>query len=303
MGVPHPIPYQGSKRNLAQTIIRFFPDDADRLVEPFAGSAAVTLAASYNEKANTFVLNDLNKPLIDVWNEIIYRPSDITDAYARLWKAQTGNERCFYDHIRDEFNKIKLPEYFLYLLARCVKASVRYNFKGEFNQSPDNRRKGTRPNKMRENIVGASRLLQGKVTLLSVDYRDCLSLAAPADVVYMDPPYQGVSKTRDPRYIQGVSYNEFVNALYSLNSDNISYILSYDGKSGIKSFGRSMPKSLGLTHIEVDAGRSTQATLLGRNTNTIESLYLSPALVERLGVLPHMLPDTQKMQADLFEMT
>ncbi len=35
-GVPHPIPYQGSKRQLARFIVSLFPPDAKRLVEPFA---------------------------------------------------------------------------------------------------------------------------------------------------------------------------------------------------------------------------------------------------------------------------
>jgi len=60
MSVPHPIPYQGSKRGLARAIISYFPQDAARLAEPFAGSAAVSLAAAYYGKANSFLLNDLN---------------------------------------------------------------------------------------------------------------------------------------------------------------------------------------------------------------------------------------------------
>jgi len=31
MKIPHPIPYQGSKRNIADQIMRFYPDDFDRL--------------------------------------------------------------------------------------------------------------------------------------------------------------------------------------------------------------------------------------------------------------------------------
>jgi DNA adenine methylase len=41
---------------------------------------------------------------------------------------------------------------------------------------------------------------------------------------------------------------------------------------------------LNLRLIELAAGRSSQATLLGRRAETYESLYLSPALVERLGM-------------------
>ena len=71
MKLPHPIPYQGSKRNLADQILRFFPNEFDRLIEPFAGSAAITLASSFYFKANKFILNDINSPLIALWNSII----------------------------------------------------------------------------------------------------------------------------------------------------------------------------------------------------------------------------------------
>src|SRR5437870_4768658 len=104
MGVPHPIPYQGSKRALAHTILAYFPANATRLIEPFAGSAAVSLAAAYRTKVKAFCLNDLNKPLIALWREIICAPNDITDAYERLWSAQAEREREFYDFVRQQFN-------------------------------------------------------------------------------------------------------------------------------------------------------------------------------------------------------
>ena len=46
MRIPHPIPYQGSKRGIAEAILAYFPQHVTRLIEPFAGSAAVTLAAA-----------------------------------------------------------------------------------------------------------------------------------------------------------------------------------------------------------------------------------------------------------------
>ena len=133
MHLPHPIPYQGSKRAFATVITALFPDDADRLVEPFAGSAAVTLAAAYQGKVGKFLLSDANEALVRLWQEIVYRPKDIADAYESLWWRQQGRERKFYDAVRARFNQTQKPDYFLYLLARCVKASVRYNPSGEFN--------------------------------------------------------------------------------------------------------------------------------------------------------------------------
>lgn len=282
MNIPHPIPYQGSKRKLAPEILKYFPPHATRLIEPFAGSAAVSIAAVHHGKVEKVLLNDLNAPLMHLWNEILSTPEKIAASYTELWNAQQGKEHTYYDCIRQQFNQTQRPDYFLYLLARCVKAAVRYNTKGEFNQSPDNRRKGANPDTMRKHLLEASWLLQGKAVTSAKDYRALLIEAKPSDVVYLDPPYQGVSGKRDSRYLSSLAYEEFVQTLHELNQQHISYIVSYDGKSGTKSYGKPLPACLNLKYIALDAGRSSQATLLGRDSRTVESLYLSPALAAQL---------------------
>lgn len=282
MNIPHPIPYQGSKRNLANDILRYFPMNVETLYEPFAGSAAISLAAAAQKKAGRFHINDLNKPLIDLWRVIVNAPDKLAKEYEALWQAQFDDPKSYYKKIRGDFNLTGRPGCFLYLLARCVKASVRYNANGEFNQSPDNRRRGTTPSTMREQVFGASYLLKNKTIFSSKNYRDIVFLADQADLVYMDPPYQGVCGNRDTRYLASIQFCEFVEVLGQLNMKNIKYIVSYDGRTGNKVHGVCLPDRLSLTHMELDAGRSTQATLLGRNDATIESLYLSPALAEEL---------------------
>lgn len=64
MKLPHPIPYQGSKRNLADQILRMFPDNFDNLIEPFAGSAAITIASVNYFKANRFIINDIYETIL-----------------------------------------------------------------------------------------------------------------------------------------------------------------------------------------------------------------------------------------------
>ena len=64
--LPHFIQSQGSKRNLAKYILQFLPKKINRLVEPFAGSAAISVATAANQIARIFWLNDLNKPLIEL---------------------------------------------------------------------------------------------------------------------------------------------------------------------------------------------------------------------------------------------
>jgi len=284
MGAPHPIPYQGSKRNIAKFILPFFPRHTDTLIEPFAGSAAISLAAACSRKASRFHLNDINKPLMALWHEIIHDPEGISSGYEKLWNKQQGKEREFYDSVRDQFNRTRRPDCLLYLLARCVKASVRYNSNGEFNQSPDNRRKGRHPEKMRNDIFAVSALLGGRTIITDMDYREVLESVSETDLVYMDPPYQGVCNNRDPRYYSGIDFREFLHQLESLIDRRILFILSYDGRKGQKTYGVELPVEMGLYKMEIEAGRSSQSTLLGRSDITYESIYLSRELLAQLGL-------------------
>jgi DNA adenine methylase len=297
MKLPHPIPYQGSKRSLADKILRFFPARFDRLIEPFAGSAAISIAAAFYFKAHRFVINDINKPLIDLWDAIINNPHHIVGQYNDIWHEQQGNEEGYYYEIRDRFNETRQPEYLLFLLAKCVKAAVRYNAQGNFNQSPDKRRLGRNPQMMRDDILGVSQLLKNKTDIYSVDYSYTLENATPDDLIYMDPPYQGTGQSGGFSYAGNIDFNDFIISLHELNRRNIPYILSFDGRTGDKTFGNPLPETLNLSKIEIYAGRSTQATLLSRKEYTYEAIYLSPSLTKRIDM--HKI-ERQNYQPELF---
>lgn len=270
------MPYQGSKRKIVQDILAHFPSETVKVVEPFAGSAAVAVHALANGRAATAWINDAHEPLVGLWHEIIYNPEGLADSYTSLWNQQRGNEYGFFFTVRDRFNRSHRPVDFLYLLARCVKAAVRFNRNGEFNNSPDRRRRGARPEEMRRRIMVTHNILHGKEKLTAWDYRKVLRRCTSNDLVYMDPPYQGTSGTHDRRYHGEFEHDVFWDALEELETRGVPFIVSYDGKNGDKEYGQAMPARLKLSHVSVHAGRSTQSTLLGRATNTYESLYISP---------------------------
>jgi DNA adenine methylase len=300
--IPHPIQYQGSKRNLASTILKYFPKNIDYLIEPFAGSAAISIAAASRNIAKKYIINDLNKPLAELLRLIVEHPNETSEFYDGIWNEQRENSIEHYYRVRENFNKTQDARLFLYLLTRCVKGSVRYNSDGLFNQSPDKRRHGTNPETMKKNILGVSFLLKGKAIFSSNDYRDVLNSAGEKDLIYMDPPYQGVCGNRDSRYFSGINFKDFINTLKNLNSRNISYIISYDGRRGNKTFGELLPDSLNLFRIELEAGRSSQSTLLGRDEITYESLYLSKSLTDKINInsIDYLKP--LEKQYTLFEM-
>ena len=295
---PHIVQYQGSKRILAPQILRFIPSNFNRLVEPFAGMAAITIAVAKQNRADNYLVNDLNSPLVEILKSAIETPNELITQYNKVWNEQfsypSGSVGHYYK-VREDFNKgQQTPANMLYLLARCVKGSVRYGNNGQFNQSPDKRRNGTSPQTLKANVMAISYYLKGKTSFRSRDYREVLEEAREGDVVYMDPPYQGVSNVRDSRYYSGIEFYDFVEAVDDLNRRGIDFLISYDGKCGDKQYGVDLPEELGLQKVLLNAGLSSQSMLLGKKEITYEALYVSKGLQQRFVPL-------QEQQYSLFD--
>lgn len=274
--LPHPIPYQGSKRNLAPKILQVLGDKKfHRFLEPFAGSAAMTIAAANAQLAKEYIIGDALAPLIAIWQQILASPHDLATTYEDIWNGQLVNNEDYYHRIRDEFNLTQEPALLLYLLARCVKNALRFNQRGQFNQSHDKRRLGMHPDKMYKEIQDAHLLLANHTTAICGDFAQTIASATEQDLIYMDPPYEGTTTGTDKRYYQGLDRERLITILNDLQDRNVPFILSYDGRCGDKVYGEPLPSSLNLRCIELVAGRSSQSTLSGRAEVTVESLYVS----------------------------
>ena len=262
----------------------------------------MSIACAMEERAQKYWINDTHAPLIELWREIIARPQVLSESYSKLWSNQLGREREFFIEVRRRFNQKSSAPDFLYLLARCVKAAVRYNNHGEFNNSPDNRRRGAKPEEMTWRILSTSNLLRNRTKLSCLDYKDVLQACSRDDLIYMDPPYQGVTGRRDHRYHGDFDHEQFCDSLADLVKQKILFAVSYDGRTGTKVHGEVLPDTLNLTRLEVCAGPSTQATLLGRSQLTYESLYISPALISHSenSNLPKRVLNTRRTHNDLF---
>ena len=299
---PHIVQYQGSKRILAPQILHYIPLKFNRLIEPFAGMAAITIAVAKQDRANHYLVNDLNTPLVAVLQSAIETPNELFSEYSKVWNEQFaysgGSIEHFYK-VRNDFNNgQQTAANMLYLLARCVKGSVRYGSGGQFNQSPDKRRYGTAPKTLKANIMEISYYLKGKTSFMSKDYREGVDEARPDDVIYMDPPYQGVSNTRDSRYYSGIDFYDFVEALDNLNRRGIDFLVSYDGKCGDKQYGEDLPKELELQKVLLNAGLSSQSILLGKKEITYKALYVSKGLQQHFAPLQEQ---RYSQQYSLFE--
>ena len=292
--LPHPIPYQGSKRNLAPLIARYVPAKIETWYEPFAGSAAMTLWAASRGIAKQYVIGDSLEPIAELWRAIISQPKKTADRYHKIWMDQKVGDIGYFNRVRERYNSERDPIDLLYLICRCVKNAVRFNKHGDFTQSVDKRRLGMRPDKMRASILGAAHILRRKTEVRASDWLDTTKSAGPRDFVYMDPPYLGTSVGRDKRYAHQMAQEPLIKGLTEFRMRKLRFALSYDGMTGAKEYGPPLPEELGLTRLLLHAGTSSQSTLSGRNEDTVESLYLSPGLAKKQSEIIRSSKDIQE---------
>jgi len=63
---PHIVQYQGSKRLLAPQILKYMPSKFNRLIEPFSGMAAITIATAKESRAQQYHINDINESIVRI---------------------------------------------------------------------------------------------------------------------------------------------------------------------------------------------------------------------------------------------
>lgn len=283
--LPHPIPYQGSKRRLAPTIGTYLPDEIATFYEPFAGSAAMSIYAAYHRRASNFVVADSLEPMAALLRSIVETPDRTTARYRAVWDGHRDGGPGFFNEVRDRYNDSRDPIDLLYLICRCVKNAVRFNKDGRFTQSVDKRRLGMHPDKMSAAVLGVSNILRGRVQFRVGDWRATSADANEGDFVYMDPPYLGTSIGRDKRYHQQLTQEDLVAGLEDLRKRSVPFALSYDGMTGGREYGPPLPAELGLTRLLLHGGTSSQSTLSGRYEQTVESLYVTPGLAEPISAV------------------
>ncbi|CAH7346900.1 Site-specific DNA-methyltransferase (adenine-specific) [Vibrio chagasii] len=286
MNTPHFLPYQGSKRKVAGLIIDNIPRERKfkTLYEPFAGSAAFTLhALSHSSMFENAILGEVYKPLADIWQMVLSDPRGLAKQYEHLWEVQSDDQGFNKEHylkVRSEFNQDEDPAKLMFLIAKCVKNSIRFNSKGEFNQGADNRRKGVHPDKMSINIQSVHQVVAGRTAVYNADYMDLFEMCSSGDLVYCDPPWVGVTNTKNKRYHQQLDIDKFVAGLELLNKKEVDFLVSFDGVRGGQSYSEGLPEHLNLSRVLLDGGLSTQSLLNGVKEHTFESLYMSRSLTE-----------------------
>lgn len=261
------IKWSGSKRSQSARIKSYFPDTFRTYYEPFIGGGSMLYAIN-PEKS---ICGDICVPLIDLWNEIRDNPQQLAKEYEIRWiKLQTEGYTVYYD-IRNDFNRDKSPHDLLFLSRTCVNGLIRFNDKGEFNNSLHYSRPGIKPESLKNIIFDWSSRIQG-TEFMAKEYFDTTATAVAKDVIYLDPPYFHTKG----RYFGAIDYHRFLEYLEDLNTRGVKYILSFDGIRGNKNYTVDLPKELYKRHVLIASGNSTFKKVIDKEAEKVfESLYLN----------------------------
>ena len=117
------IKWSGSKRSQANEIITYFPKEIDIYYEPFCGGASVLRALLESGiKVNTYVCSDINRDLINLWNEIKLNPIGISEVYKKRWHELNDKDddkerkRRYFEYVRELYNREHKPYDFFFIL-------------------------------------------------------------------------------------------------------------------------------------------------------------------------------------------
>lgn len=187
----------GGKRQLLSEITALFPTTYEAYHEPFVGGGAVF----FDQDPNDGTINDLNTRLATFYEIVRDQP----DALIAENKTHEHTEEYYYN-ARSEFNalltqptltqteRVREASLLLYLNRTCFNGLYRENSDGEFNVSFG---RYSNPDWVQEQrIRKASRVLQD-TAVFNTDFSYIVDEASSGDLVYVDPPYEPVSKTAD----------------------------------------------------------------------------------------------------------
>lgn len=203
----HPMPrpflkWAGGKRSLFEAISERMPARIEAYVEPFVGGGAIFFGLQRAGRLNGAVtLADRNPELVHLWNQIKTNVEAVIE-HTRGWDPVS---EVFYE-VRASSYRIpaKKAARTLWLNRYCYNGLYRLNSKGGFNV-PFGKYKNARVNF--ENLRRCADALQG-VEIVEADFDAALSRLPSNAVVYLDPPYDPVSRTSNFNRYDGQAFDE-----------------------------------------------------------------------------------------------
>jgi DNA adenine methylase len=183
------IKWAGGKSQLISAFAPYLPgrDEIRHYYEPFIGGAAVFF---YLQHPRSF-LSDSNTELIELYQTV----RDNVDGLIKELKKHRNDEAYFYKvraQVAKKLTPVERAARFVYLNKTCYNGLYRVNSQGQFNVPFGNYKN---PNICDVAGLHAASLALQSAEMSVADFEAAVAKAASGDLVYLDPPYQPLSKT------------------------------------------------------------------------------------------------------------
>lgn len=254
-----PLFYVGDKYKLLPNLLRYFPHDINRFIEPFVGGGSVCM----NVKAQSYILNDINGKVIDIhrmlckyaskedsfFNEIFYLidsyglscsarkdviPSELKKKYVKTYYAKYNKES--YTKLKQTYNSGNdNSTLVLYLLVIYgFNRMLRFNNSGLFNLPVGNVDFNTNTEIALKNYF---KVMGNKhIQWSSLDFRQFIRNInfEDGDFIYLDPPYL-ITFSEYNKLWNEETESALLNILDNLNCKfAISNVTHYKGRTNSK---------------------------------------------------------------------
>jgi DNA adenine methylase len=192
------VKWQGNKYKHINKFIQYIPQFTGTYIEPFVGSGALLLKL----QPDKWIINDINKDLINIWNRVKSQPNEIIERFKQFgihFKPLSNKDKVIY--CKEITSKIELLPYDLerasdYLLMKFCSYTGDIIIKNKFHFSSldmhiyiQNNYPFLKQNNY-DNILKVSQFLNnlnGKI--FNKSYEIILNKAKKNDFVFLDPPY------------------------------------------------------------------------------------------------------------------
>lgn len=239
--------WQGNKSKHLNKIIKYIPDFSGTYIEPFVGSGAMLLKL----EPKKWIINDLNKDLINIWKSIKKHPQEIIKIFKEFgkdFKHLSKTEKVKY--CKEITSKIEIMSFdinraSIYLLMKFCSytGDIIYNNKFFFKSLDMNIFiRNYYPFLIQNNynnILEVSEYLNNsKGKIFNKSYEKIIDKAKSNDFVFLDPPYIESHKY-DFNYNKDEILDEsFIKNLYiqvkKLDERNVKWLMTQADTKQIK---------------------------------------------------------------------
>jgi DNA adenine methylase Dam len=174
--------YTGSKYKLLPQLLPNFDYTKKRLIDLFTGGGSIFINSV--ENYDEILINDVISDLIGIHKSII-QSDDIINKTKDI--CPTKDDSDSFIQLRKSYNIEKTPEKLWALILSCNSNLIRFNQKGEFNQTFGKRGWNPNTDKKVEILINYIRNFKNKIKFNSSNFNDVPLLTD--SFYYIDPPY------------------------------------------------------------------------------------------------------------------